>query len=264
MGQPAVSPRSRTWVRFTPHVAVLCLFAAVAWVATAREAVHMGNGPGTMGLGVVSFVGMWALMMAAMMLPSVAPVASLYARSVRSARVWRLVAFTGGYLAVWAVAGLPVYVLLRVTGSVATHHAAVARGAAVALLATAGVWQLSGAKSRCLSHCRSPIGLLLHYGGYRGRFRDLRASAHHAAFCLGCCWALMVLFAVFGVMNLAAMVVLAGVVFVEKLWGHGAGFSRWVGVACLVLAVGAALSPSLTPGLHQSPPMTPMGMTAGR
>jgi predicted metal-binding membrane protein len=242
-------------LRFTPQAAALLLVASVAWVATFRLAVRMGNGPGTMGLGVAGFAGMWALMMAAMMLPSVAPVASLYARSVRSARLRRLAAFTGGYLAVWAAAGIPAYALLRATGALAAHHDTGARVVAVALLATAGVWELSGAKHRCLAHCRSPFSLLVHYGSYRGRLRDLRASVHHAGFCLGCCWALMVLLAVFGVMNIAAMVVLAVVVLLEKLWGRGTAFSRLVGVACLALALTAAIAPTLTPGLHQAPQM---------
>ena len=220
-------------------------------MATIRQAVRMGNGPGTMGLGLAGFAGMWTLMMAAMMLPSVAPVASLYARTVRTTRLRRLALFTGGYLAVWAAAGLPAYALLRAAGSLAAHHDTAARVAAVGLLAAAGAWQFSGAKDRCLSHCRSPFSLLVGYGSYRGRLRDLRASVHHAGFCLGCCWALMVLLAVFGVMNILAMGVLAVVVLLEKLWGRGPGFSRVVGIACLGLALTAAITPTLTPGLHQ-------------
>ena len=254
----ALSPgRPPALLRFTPHVAALCLVAAVAWVGAVREATRMGNGPGTMGLGTWTFLGMWALMMAAMMLPSVAPVASLYARTVRSARTGRLAMFTGGYLVVWAAAGIPAYGLLRATGALAGSHPLVARGAAAGLLAFAGAWQFSGAKDRCLARCRSPIGTVLHYSGYRGRARDLKASVHHGAFCLGCCWALMALLAVFGVMNVAAMVVLAAVVLLEKLWDYGAGFSRIVGVACFALAAAALFTPALTPGLH---PPTSMHM----
>jgi predicted metal-binding membrane protein len=86
-----------------------------------------------------------------------------------------------------------------------------------------GVCQLRGvpahpAEDRCLKHCRLPLSLLLHYGAYRRRLRDVRAGAHHGAYCLGCCWSLMALFVVVGVMNLAAMVTLAAVVLAEKLW----------------------------------------------
>jgi predicted metal-binding membrane protein len=97
-----------------------------------------------------------------------------------------------------------------------------------------GVWQLTSIKERCLRHYRSPIALLLHYGSYRGQLRDLRAAVHHAGFCLGCCWSLMALLAVFGVMNIAAMAGLAIVVFLEKQWSHGVRLSRMIGLACLV------------------------------
>jgi predicted metal-binding membrane protein len=255
---PSLAAGRPALVRFTPQAAALFLVASVAWVATIGQAARMGNGPGTMGLGIVGFLGVWALMMGAMMLPSVAPVASLYARTVRTARLRRLGVFTAGYLAVWVAAGIPVYALLRGTGSLAGHHDTAARITAAVLLATAGVWQLSGAKDRCLAHCRSPFSLLLHYGSYRGRLRDLRTAVHHAGYCLGCCWALMVLLAVFGVMNLAAMAVLAIVVLIEKIWRHGTGFSRLVGLACLSLALVALFRPGLTPGLHQ-PPLMHMG-----
>jgi len=97
--------------RLTPQAAVLLLLAAVAWLATMGRAATMRGMTGTMGLGLAAFVGMWALMMAAMMLPSVAPVASMYQRSVRSCRALRLAGFTSGYLLAWAGAGVPAYLL---------------------------------------------------------------------------------------------------------------------------------------------------------
>jgi predicted metal-binding membrane protein len=157
-----------------------------------------------------AFVGMWALMMAAMMLPSVAPVASMYQRPVRSYRALRLAGFTGGYLLAWAGAGIPAFLLTAFVAQLVNDHPAWATAAAAAVFASCGVYQLTPLKSRCLKHCRSPLSLLLHCGAYRGRLRDVRAGAHHGAYCLGCCWSLMALFVVVGVMNLAAMVVLAG------------------------------------------------------
>ena len=88
--------------RLTPQAAILLLAAAVAWLVTAGRAGSMAGMTGTMGLSLPAFVGMWTLMMAAMMLPSVAPVASMYQRSVRSWRPLRLAGFTGGYLLAWA------------------------------------------------------------------------------------------------------------------------------------------------------------------
>ena len=245
----ARAPARPALLRITPPATALLLVAGVAWPLAVREALGMGNGPGTMGLGVAGFFGMWALMMAAMMLPSVAPVASLYSRTIATRRAVRLLAFASGYLAVWIATGIPAFLLLRATGAAAGGHEWVARATASGILAAAGAWQLSGAKQRCLTHCRSPIGLFLQYASRRGRLRDLLVALHHAAYCVGCCWLLMALFAVFGVMNIAAMAGLAVVVVAEKLWSRGAGFSRAIGVACLALAVAALVAPALTPGL---------------
>jgi predicted metal-binding membrane protein len=126
------------------------------------------------------------------------------------------------------------------------------------VFAACGVYQLTPLKSRCLKHCRSPLSLLLHYGSYRGRLLDVRAGAHHGAWCLGCCWSLMALFVVVGVMNLAAMVVLAAVVLAEKLWMHGELLARVVGIAALALAVAVIWVPALAPGLQGTSQMMDM------
>ena len=203
--------------RLTPQAAVLLLVAAVAWLVTVGRAGAMAGMSGTMGLGLLAFVGMWApMMMAAMMLPSVAPVASMYQRSVRSHRALRLAGFTSGYLLAWAGAGIPAFLLTAFVAQLVDDHPAWATAVAVAVFASCGVYQLTPLKARCLKHCRSPLSLLLHYGAYRGPLRDVCAGVHHGAYCLGCCWSLMALFVVVGVMNLAAMVVLAAVGLAES------------------------------------------------
>jgi predicted metal-binding membrane protein len=244
--------------RLTPQAAVLLLAAAVAWLVTAGRAGAMVGMTGTMGLSLPAFVGMWGLMMAAMMLPSVAPVASMYQRSVRSYRALRLAGFTGGYLLAWAGAGIPAFLLTAFVAQLVDDHPGWATTVAVVVFASCGVYQLTPLKSRCLKHCRSPLSLLLHYGAYRGRLRDVRAGVHHGAYCLGCCWSLMALFVVVGVMNLAAMVVLAAVVLAEKLWLHGEVLSRAVGIAALALAVAVIWVPALAPGLHGTSQMMTM------
>jgi predicted metal-binding membrane protein len=236
--------------RLTPQAAVLLLVAAGAWLVTVGRAGSMAGMTGTMGLGLPAFVGMWTLMMAAMMLPSVAPVASMYQRSVRSYRALRLAGFTGGYLLAWAGVGIPAFLLTKLVAQLVTDQPAGATAVAVAAFAACGVYQLTPLKSRCLKHCRSPPSLLLHYGSYRGALRDVRAGTHHGAYCLGCCWSLMALFVVLGVMNLAAMVVLAAVVLAEKLWVHGELLARVVGIAALALAAAVIWVPKLAPGLH--------------
>src|SRR5262249_40887681 len=160
----------------------------------------------------------WTLMMAAMMLPSVAPTASLYAKTFRDNQARRIAGLVAGYLAIWAAAGLPAFGLAWLAGWLAGRHPTAAHIMAVAVFAVCGVYQLTSLKDRCLAHCRSPLGLLLHYGSYRGRSRDLRAGAHHGGYCLGCCWGLMVILIAVGVMNIVAMIGLAAFVLIEKVW----------------------------------------------
>lgn len=241
--------------RFTPQAAVLLLVAAAGWALTLRASREMGGSArGSMGLSLPAFVGMWTPMMAAMMLPAVAPLAAVYARTVRTRRLARLVAFGVGYLAVWAAAGVPAYVLALAAGRVAQSRPGVASALAVGVYVLAGAYQLTGWKQRCLKQCRSPIGLLMQYGSFRGRLRDLAAGAHHGAYCAGCCWSLFVVLVVVGVMNVPLMLVLAATVLLEKLWSHGIGFSRAVGVAALVLAVAVPWVPALAPGLQATGP----------
>jgi predicted metal-binding membrane protein len=239
----------------TREAALLLIAAAGAWAATVALARGMAGMTGTMGLGLALFVPVWTLMMAAMMLPSVTPVASLYARTVRRNRVVRTAGLAGGYLGAWAAAGLPAYGLAWLAGWLAGRHPGTAHVLAVGLFAGCGIYQLSSLKDRCLAHCRSPLALLLHYGSYRGRFRDVRAGAHHGGYCLGCCWGLMVILIAVGVMNVAVMAGLAAVVLIEKTSRRGPAASRLAGVAALALAVAVVWFPWLAPGLHPPPSM---------
>jgi predicted metal-binding membrane protein len=235
------------------ETALLLVAAAGAWAATVAIARGMAGMTGTMGLGLALFVPMWTLMMAAMMLPSVTPLATLYARTnPRAAQIGGLVL---GYLAVWAAAGLPAYGLAWLAGWLTGGHPGAAHAAAVAVFAVVGAYQLSPLKDRCLAHCRSPLALLLHYGSYRGKARDLRVGAHHGGYCLGCCWALMLILIAVGVMNVAAMVGLAALVLVEKTWSRGVAAGRLAGVAALALALATVWFPWLAPGLHTAPMM---------
>jgi predicted metal-binding membrane protein len=237
------------------ETAFLLVVAAGAWAATVAIARGMAGMTGTMGLGLVAFVPMWTLMMAAMMLPSVTPVATLYARTFQDRRTARIAGLVAGYLAVWAAAGLPAYGLAWLAGWLTGRHPGASHAAAVAVFAVCGAYQLTSLKDRCLAHCRSPLALLLHYGSYRGKTRDLRVGVHHGGFCLGCCWALMVILVAVGVMNVAAMVALAALVLVEKTWSRGPAAGRLAGAAALALAVATVWFPWLAPGLHAAPMM---------
>lgn len=256
----SVAPVERPVLHLTRETIVVLGVAALAWAGVIAYARHMGNGVGTMGMSLLEFMRMWSLMMTAMMLPAVAPVASLYQRTIVSDRPRRLALFVGGYLIVWAAVGIPTYIALRVIDDRVADSAATMRIIAVVLLAAAGIYQLTPLKAVCLRHCRSPLAQLLHYGNIRGRGKDLKVALHHAGFCLGCCWAIMALFLAFGVMNLWAMFGLAAVVFSEKLLPHGETIGRLVGAAFVVLALLVATSPSVA---HAIVPSNPAPMNEG-
>ena len=199
--------------------------------------------PGTMGLGLPEFVLMWAVMMSAMMLPSVWPFVTVYARTVTAHRAPRLSGLTLGYLTAWAATGVVAYLLARSFGEVALDRPGAAHALSVATFAAVGAYQLTPLKRRCLSHCRSPLAHLFHYTRSSGRTRDVRAGLYHGLYCVGCCWALMVLLVAFGVMNVPAMVGVAVVIAVEKTWRRGDQFARLVGIVALVYAVASDRGP---------------------
>ena len=177
----------RTIWRLTPQAAVLLIIAAIAWVAIIAWSQSGEAMSGTVGLPLPAFLVAWTVMMAAMMLPSVAPVASLYARSISGRRALRLTLFTGGYLGVWASTGIIAFALGALIGRLAAGDARLGTAAGVIAYLGCGLYQLSPLKYRCLAHCRSPLSLFLKYSSYQGSLRDFRVGAHHGAYCLGCC-----------------------------------------------------------------------------
>ena len=237
-----------------PWLAAAAL-AAAAWAITVRQARDMGNGPGTMGLALLPFLGLWIVMMSAMMLPSVAPVAVLWTRSISGTstgpgRVARMSLFLGGYLLAWAACGAVAFAALAGTGRLPAASPTAAKWLGVAIFLTAGIYQLTPWKDWCLRRCRSPLGALMHYLGFRGRSRDVRVGLHHGATCAGCCWGLMIVLIAVGVMNLAVMAGLAAVIFAEKLWRHGKLFGQAVGILLVAAGILAVWFPWLLPGLH--------------
>jgi predicted metal-binding membrane protein len=245
-----MSAGALTLRRLSPPASLLLLAAAAAWAGVALVARDMGSMPGTMGLGLGTFVAVWSLMMAAMMLPSVTPFASLYSRTFTDNRAARTTALAGGYLVVWSIAALPAYGLAWLADRSVAGHPEAATALAVTIFAACGAYQLTPVKDRCLARCRSPLGFVLHLGVYRGRTRDLRAGLYHGASCLACCWALMALLVAFGLMNVVAMVALAAVVLVEKAGPSARRFSQALGVASLLFAVLVVFNPHVAPGLE--------------
>jgi predicted metal-binding membrane protein len=236
--------------------------AALGWTLTVRSSAEMGNGPGTMGLGLAGFVGVWTSMMAAMMLPAVAPVGSVYLETIRlrsggAVRMVRVVALLAGYVGLWAGVGVAAYFAARGGERLVEGTPSAGRWVAAAILLAAALYQLTPLKDMCLAHCRSPLGFLLHVGNYRGRLRDVRAGVYHGGYCVGCCWALFAVLVAVGIMNLAWMAGLAAIVFLEKTWRHGRRLGLAVAVALLVYACLIPAFPQLAPGLTERPAVEP-------
>ncbi|MGQ4358636.1 DUF2182 domain-containing protein [Streptomyces sp. SAS_272] len=238
---------------------VVVLIAVPAWALTIAQSRDMGVEAGTMGMALPLFLLLWVTMMAAMMLPSMAPVALTWVRGIgRQSSGWtrtgRTAGFVCGYLLVWTAFGLLAYAALAFTGGLVDDHPTAGRWIGAAAFLLAGLYQLGPLKNVCLRHCRDPMAHLVRYAGFRRPARDLRVGCHHGAYCVGCCAGLMVVLIPLGMMNVAAMALLAVVIFVEKLWSRGALLGRLVGVAFLVLAVLAPFQDWLLPGLQAPTP----------
>jgi len=230
-------------------VAALLAAAGLAWWSTADRMAGMNAGPGT-ALGSVGwFTGVWATMMAAMMLPSLAPTAAAFAALVRR-EPSRVLLFAGGYLLVWSVAGMGAYGLFELgkslfAGSLAWHSGG--RPLAAGVLALAALYQLTPLKRAFLSRCRSPLRFL-DTSWQNTRPGALVMGLRNGGWCLGCSWALMAALFALGVMSLTWMGLIAVLVALEKVgpWGRGA---RLVTAAVLVVLAAAILAvPHEVPG----------------
>jgi predicted metal-binding membrane protein len=232
-------------------VVLLFGLAGVAWWSTADRMAGMDAGPGT-DLGALGwFVGVWVVMMAAMMFPSVAPTVALYARMTRRRGLGRSLLFTSAYLLVWAAAGLAAYGLFRLGRGVLGGGLAWNAGGrwfAGGVLAVAALYEFTALKVVCLEKCRSPLGFLL--GAWRdGQRGALEMGARHAAWCVGCCWALMAALFALGVMSLVWMAFVAALITLEKTlpWRR---LATWgTAAVLLILAVVVVAAPHAVPGL---------------
>lgn len=159
-------------------------------------------------------------------------------------------AFLSGYLVAWTAYGLVAFVSLVGTERLVHSSPEVAKWLGVSLFAAAGIYQFTPLKDVCLRHCRSPMMSFLGYANFKGRARDFKVGAHHGAYCVGCCWGLMIVLVAVGVMNVAAMAALAAVILLEKLSPGGQVLERLFGLALIAFAVMAAIHPEVMPGLH--------------
>jgi predicted metal-binding membrane protein len=232
-------------------VALLFGLAGLAWWATAEQMAGMDGGPGT-DLGTLGwFLGVWIVMMAAMMFPSVAPTVALYAQMTRRRGLSRPLLFTSAYLLVWGGVGAVAYGLFELGRSLfgvdLAWHAG-GRWLVGGILALAAIYELTPLKDVCLAKCRSPLGFLL--GNWRDGPRGaLEMGARHAAWCVGCCWALMAALFALGVMSVGWMAFVAGLIAIEKLTPWKGAANRAVAVTLVALGLAVAIVPEHVPGL---------------
>lgn len=244
-------------------VALLLLLAGVAWWSTLDNArgmsgmaqgfAHVGEAmPFDMSAGL--FMGMWITMMVAMMFPTIAPIVLLhrmvYRRRGRGPMM--TVVFVGGYLIVWTVVGLVPLATLIGFRDVAEGSSWVDR-AGGGVLVLAGGYQFTRWKDTCLRACRSPLTFLATHDFGAGKRGALRAGASHGLYCLGCCWALMAVLFVVGLMNLVWMAAIAAIFLTEKNWRHGVGLTKVVGVAVLCFGLAVLARPSILGSVTPAP-----------
>lgn len=216
----------------------------------------MDMGPGTSLGSLPFFLGLWVTMMAAMMLPSALPMVLLFDRVGRDRRAAGRAApptalFVAAYLAVWSATGAVAFLADRAVrlghlGFLSwSRQGPLLAGAAVA---AAGIYELTPLKRVCLGHCRGPLHVVL--GGWKPGWRGaLQMGAEHGLYCVGCCWALMLILFALGVMSLAWMAAIATLVFVQKVAPRGDRLAVPLAVTLLALGIWVAVAPGSVPGL---------------
>ena len=259
-------------------IGALLVLAAVAWAISGDQMAGMDAGPGTDPGSLGFFLGVWVVMMAAMMFPSIAPMVLMFERIQEGRRdrgdevpAALTPLFVGGYLVSWAAAGLVGYALFELgraafgdTFSWDNYGPYLAGGIIVA----AAIYQLTPLKDVCLRNCRSPLMFLLNHSK-PGRTGAVRMGIEHGGYCVGCCWMLMAALFALGVMSLGWMAFIGALIAAEKLLPWKALVSGAIAVVLVVLGLSVAFAAERVPGLtvpgspEASKAMKAMGMDSG-
>ncbi|HYZ91882.1 MAG TPA: DUF2182 domain-containing protein [Actinomycetota bacterium] len=248
---PPVVVRQRNLI-----LVVLIVLAGLGWIVflnQAREPMHMKHGMSmgpdlTMGRSWSLFYAMWVAMMAAMMFPAAAPMILMYGRMQRSSS-GSVALFTGSYIVLWFAFGAVAFLLGAFVETQASKSDWVAMNwarAGGALLVLAGLYQLTPLKDVCLRHCRTPLGFVMSHWR-AGKAGAVRMGLTHGLYCLGCCWLMFLVLVPLGVMNVAAMVAVAFVVFAEKVVPWGRGFGRVAAAGFIAYGALVMFRPELFP-----------------
>jgi predicted metal-binding membrane protein len=249
----------------------LLSLAACAWVATYYLMPFMmmpsSQPAGMMSFGVAAIVGsptflsvsifdvIWIIGMAAMMFPAMIPIVLFYNKIASKQEAKPSLAksvgtplFLGGYLIVYAVLGICVYLVIYEAISVSMNFsdlAILSIVASSAILIVTGIYQFTSLKSRCLKNCISPIGFFaIHYK--TGLLGSIRMGLTHGYYCVGCCWAFMLVMLGVGAMSIPVMALLAGLIAMEKVLARGAlWFNRLVGIGFISVGILVLVFPSI-------------------
>jgi predicted metal-binding membrane protein len=235
--------------------ALLAGLAVAAWIALRLWEVspygrylHHEGGVGPLPLEASLFAVGWLLMIVAMMLPSSIPLVMTFGALVRRRRRPGLLValLLAGYLLVWGGFGLTAWLADRgVHAAVDTLPWLAAHPQLIiaTTLLAAGLWQFSPLRDRCLDACRSPLGFVLNrWRGTSVRREALAMGIAHGAFCVGCCWSLMLVMFGVGLASIPAMLALGGLTAIEKNLPSGRRLTRPLGVALVIAAVYAVAS----------------------
>jgi predicted metal-binding membrane protein len=229
---------------------LLVALAASAWVALAvwgaspyGRYLHHEGGVGPLPLEATLFAAGWVLMIVAMMLPSSVPLVVTFGMLVRRRRRpgMLVVLLLVGYLTVWGAFGLAAWVLDRGIHAAVNALPWLAAHPQLIMGATllgAGLWQFSPLRDRCLDECRSPLGFVMNrWRGVSERREAVAMGIAHGAFCVGCCWSLMLVMFGVGLANVAAMLALGALTAVEKNLPQGRRLTHPLGVILVLAAV---------------------------
>jgi predicted metal-binding membrane protein len=236
----------------------LLALAVVCWAVVVQRMGGEDGGPGADPGPLGFFTGMWTLMMAAMMIPSVWPTVLVYqrlqaARRERGKNAVRMgpALLLVGYLTAWTVVGLIGFAILKAGRALDIDALSWSRGGpllAGGVIIAAAAYQLTPLKDVCLRHCRGPFSFLFEH--WRpGALGAVRMGARHGIWCIGCCWALMTALFALGVMSIPWMAVIAVFITAEKLLPWRRAAATFVSLALLVLGLAVALVPERIPGL---------------
>lgn len=243
---------------------VLLALAMLGWASVIWQAKSMGGDTDdnmgmagadlTSGMSAPLFLTMWVAMMVAMMFPASTPMILAFSRSQTTRResgsryvptAW----FIAPYVAVWFAFGIAAYGVALLFGAVADDSVWMSQNVpriAGGLLIAAGIYQLTPLKRVCLGRCRTPLAFMLTF--WRpGRWGAVSMGLRHGLFCLGCCWVLFLVLLPLGVMNIAAMLVIAALVFAEKVMPGGARVATFAAAVLIAYGLLAVVAPEALP-----------------